>query len=486
MLLSKVLSGIELLEDKLPFMEIENVTANTALIGKKTLFFLLRGKSFDREKILADIILKKPAAIIADTKEKGISDLPIIYVKNVRKAYSHALWNINEIDADKLKFYAVTGTNGKTTTATMLYNIFSEAKIKCAFIGTGKIMIGKEIISEPYYSMTTPDPEILYPSIKRMEKEGCEKIVMEVSSHALALFKVSPILFECSMFTNLSEEHLDFHKNIDDYRECKLSLFKQSKCGIFNTDDSHIKKCIPDFYKYIDVYTVGIKNNADAIAKDINLKGFCGASYVYRESNTIFEIDLCYPGIYNISNSLLAAKCALLCGIDSKIIRSSFLKEKAIDGRFEIVFEKPTVIIDYAHTYIAFENILELVKKAKKQEQKIITVFGCGGERDKYKRPKMAKISENFSDFSIVTTDNSRGESPKKIISDITDGFVKKESYTVIENRAEAIGYAIKIANEEDVVLIIGKGHERYNIDSEGYHSFDEREIIKNALKEKK
>jgi UDP-N-acetylmuramoyl-L-alanyl-D-glutamate--2,6-diaminopimelate ligase len=347
-------------------------------------------------------------------------------------------------------------------------------------------MIEKEIISETYYSMTTPDPEILYPTIKRMENDGCEKIVMEVSSHALALFKVSPIFFECSMFTNLSEEHLDFHKNIDDYCKCKLSLFKQSKCGIFNTDDYYIKKSIPDFYKSIDVYTVGIKSAADAIAKDINLKGFHGASYVYRECNTIFKIDLCYPGIYNISNSLLAAKCALICGIDSKIIRSSFLKEKAVDGRFEIVFEKPTVIIDYAHTYIAFEKILELVKNAKKQEQNIITVFGCGGERDKFKRPKMAKISEEFSDFSIVTTDNSRGESPEKIISDITDGFIKKESYTVIENRSEAIEYAIKIADEEDVILIIGKGHERYNIDSEGYHSFDEREIIKKALKEKK
>ena len=486
MLLSEILRGIVHFEKNIPQLDIKRITKDSALIEKNTLFVFLKGLKFDTKKIIYDVIEKSPSAIISDTELSEVRDIPVLHVKNARKAYAYALWNFNSINEDRLKFYAVTGTNGKTTTATMLFNIFKASKIRCGFIGTGKIIIDDGIISDPYYSMTTPDPELLYPVIKKMELSGCERIVMEVSSHSLALHKVSPIKFECSIFTNLSEEHMDFHNSIREYYSAKLSLFKQSKSGIFNLDDIYSKKAMLDLSADMDTHGVSINKDADAIAKDLTLNGIEGSTYIYREKDKIFKVELPYPGRYNVSNSLLAIKCALLSGIDYKAIKESFGKEKQIDGRFEILSQNPKVIIDYAHTYTAFKEVLGLVNGEKSETQRIITVFGCGGERDKTKRPIMARISEELSDFSIVTSDNSRNESPDQIILDIITGFTQKSSFTVIKNREEAIMSAIKKAQESDIILIIGQGHERYNIDDGGYHDFDEREIVAEALKERK
>lgn len=486
MLLSQVLKNVECTQNEIPIIEVENITANINHINRNTLFVFFIGIKFDTRKIINYIISKRPAIIVSDKFLNVSTEIPIVYVKNARKAYSYALWNFNRIDEKKIKFYAVTGTNGKTTTATMLFNIFSISGIKCGFIGTGKILIEKTVVSDAYYSMTTPDPEILYPIIKKMQNCGCEKIVMEVSSHALSLFKVAPIRFECSLFTNLSEEHIDFHKTIDEYYNSKISLFIQSKCGIFNLDDEYGKKALSYSSQYIDTYSIAIYNEADAKAKDIISNGFKGCSYIYSEPNSIFKIKLHSSGEYNILNSLLAIKCASLSGIGEEVITKSFECQKGIDGRFEIISENPMVIIDYAHTFAAFQTILKFVKETKKTEQKVISVFGCGGERDVLKRPKMAFISETFSDFSIVTSDNSRGENLRKIISEICQGFTDTKKYCIIENRADAITTAIECARDIDIVLVIGKGHERYNIDESGYHSFDEREIILKALKERK
>ena len=236
----------------------------------------------------------------------------------------------------------------------------------------------------------------------------------------------------------------------------------------------------------IETYSVAIKNCADAMAKDIWFNAFKSTSYIYREKKRIFKITLFSVGEHNISNSLLAIKCALIENISHDIIQESFFKEKTIDGRFEIVCKSPTVIIDYAHTCAAFENVIKFIKAMKNIEQNIITVFGCGGERDKSKRPKMARISEMYSDFSIITSDNSRSENLDDIISEIELGFSKNAKYTIIKNRKKAIEYSIRKARGNDIVLIIGKGHEKYTIDAEGYHRFDERDIISQTVKEPK
>lgn len=484
MLLSEILKGIDF-ENTIKDRDIEKITSKPDLIQKDTLFVFIIGINFDTRKIINDIVLKKPSAIVTDIEFPENTNIDIIKVQNARYTYARLMWNFCRIEKNKSKFYAVTGTNGKTTTATMLYNIFTFSKIKCGFIGTGKIIIDGELVSDEDYSMTTPDPELLYPMIKRMQDAGCEKIVMEISSHSLYLYKVAPIIFECAMFTNLSEEHLDFHKNIEDYYTAKLSLFYQSKIGIFNVDDEYAKRALADLKFSTECYSVGIKNNADSMAKDIISNAFKGISYIYREKERLFKIELNQGGIYNVSNSLLAVKCALLSGITPPQIKESFNELRSIDGRFELLSENPTVIIDYAHTVFAMENVLNFINSNKKQGQKVIAVFGCGGERDFFKRPKFAAISEKYSDLSIVTSDNSRNESSEKIIREIVSGFSKNSNFEVIENRKEAIRRAISLASDSDIVAIIGKGHERYNIDSDGYHKFDEKEIVKSALSER-
>ncbi len=485
MLLSKILKNVDVCNKSVPEIDIEKVTVKVEHIEKNTLFLLLKGIKFNKEKIIIDILKTNPAAIVTDSDFDLKTTVPIIRVKNLRKAYAVAAYNLSEIDERSSDFYAITGTNGKTTTATMLYKIFTDANIKSGFIGTGKIIIDDNLVSADEYSMTTPDPEVLYPVIKRMQDIGCKKIVMEVSSHSLALYKVSPLFFKYSVFTNLSAEHLDFHKNLEEYYKSKLSLFYQSENGIFNLDDPYSKKAMLDVGEKINTYSIGIKSDAEAMAKDVYYKGLEGSSYLYREAEQIFKISLSLCGEYNVSNSLLAVKCALLSGISPHRISASLSSIKSIDGRMERVLNTPTVIIDYAHTPVALEKTLFFVKSLKKQGQNIITVFGCGGERDIKKRPKMANISERFSDYSIVTTDNSRGESKKKILAEIISGFSVNANFEIIEDRKSAIRKAVLMAKETDVVLIIGKGHERYNIDENGYHPFDERRIISEAQNER-
>ena len=308
---------------------------------------------------------------------------------------------------------------------------------------------------------------------------------MEVSSHSIALKKVYPLKFKFGIFTNLSEEHLDFHKGIDDYYQTKLSLFHSCENGIFNLDNPYCMQAMMTLQNEINVHGIGIIKDADAMARDIIIDGFWGSKFIYREKKKIFKINLNLSGTYNIYNAMLAIKCALLSGVSPSTLKTSLKELASVDGRFEKVSQSPMVIIDYAHTEKALENLLIFVNSTKNAEQNICTVFGCGGERDRQKRPKMARIAQKYSDFVIVTTDNSRGEDASEIIREIELGFENSENHITIENRRRAIEFAVKNASEYDIVLIVGKGHERYNIDELGYHFFDERKIVKDALKEK-
>ena len=466
--------------------EIKRVTSNVNLIEKDTLFVLLKGINFDTEKIIEYILAKKPAVIVCDKDRTVKTDIPVLKVENARLALAYICSKFYKIDYSALKFIGVTGTNGKTTTATMINTIFKKSGIKTGFIGTGKILIGEREANEKNYSMTTPDPETLYPMIKRMQNEGCDVIIMEVSSHALALDKVAPIRFECSVFTNLSEEHMDFHTTIEDYYKTKIKLFYQSEHGVFNSDDEYSARAMREVREMCKTHSIGVLWDADTMARDVILMGLEGSSYIYRERDLIFKVKLCLAGNYNIYNSLLAIKCALILKISPRIIKEALFDIKKIDGRLEIIDDKITVIIDYAHTTTAFENLLKTINSFKKQGQKIISVFGCGGNRDRTKRPKMAEVAERYSDFVIVTTDNSRTENEGEIISDILAGFKHPEKRKVISSRTSAINSAILLADDGDAVIIIGKGHEKYNIDKYGYHDFDERQIIAAAIEKRK
>ena len=484
--LFKIIYGNEYISDKaVKNIEISSISTLPDKIDSKTLFVVIKSINFDVNKIINYVISKKPAAIICDKDVKIYSEnIPVLKSDNTRKLLPFLYSRFHMIDYSKMLFTAVTGTNGKTSTATMLYHILKESGLAVGFIGTGKIIIDGKQINDINYSMTTPDPVLLYSVIKKMEDYGCHAVVMEVSSHALYFDKVAPIPFKLSLFTNLSPEHMDFHDDMDSYYQSKLKLFSQSEIGIFNTDDYYSARAMKEA-KCLK-RSIGIINGAEVSAKDISQNGLRGSEYIFFETNRLFKVKLKIGGTYNIYNSMLAIKAALELGIKPHIAKNAISKLDFIDGRLEIICESPTVIIDYAHTQDALLNVLKLLNSIKTSEQKLTVVFGCGGERDKNKRPKMAQTAEKNSDFVIVTTDNSRNESEVNIINDIIKGFSEKNTHKIIPLRKEAIEYAIKNANVSDIILIVGKGHERYNIDKDGYHVFDERDIIKNALKLRK
>ena len=472
-------------ERQIENIEINSITCALADIQNDTLFVIIRSINFDVSKIINDVINSSPAALICDEEfQVPNTDIPVIRVKNTRKTLPYLFSRFYQIDYSKMRFLAVTGTNGKTSTATMLTHILRYAGKSVGFIGTGKIEINGVRVTDLKYSMTTPDPQLLYASIKKMEEADCEFVVMEVSSHALYFDKVLPIPYEISIFTNLSPEHMDFHKTMDEYFNTKMKLFTQTKLGIFNMDDKYSRDAMKECK--CEKACIGILQDADIVARDVILSGFSGSQYIYREKNRLFKVILKLGGAFNIYNSMMALCAAIKLKIKPCIAKAAIGDLDFIDGRMEIIEDAITVIIDYAHTEEALKNALKTINTAKKHKQNVTTVFGCGGERDRQKRPKMAKIAEVYSDAVIVTSDNPRGECESDIIKDVLAGFESDAKRSVITSRKAAITHAILSAKDGDIIAVIGKGHERYNIDKNGVHDFDERAVIHAALKQRK
>lgn len=419
-----------------------------------------------------------PLAVICDANTTLPENMPAIRVNNPRLAMARAFYRYENPNLDRMKIIGITGTNGKTSTASLINYILSQCGYKTGFIGTGKIEINGSTVNKDFYSMTTPDPPLLYKSLRQMSDAGCDVVIMEVSSHALSLNKVDPILFDYGIFTNLSAEHMDFHGDIESYYAAKLRLFSSCKCGVFNIDDKYAARA----YKSFDgrKISVGIIWRGDAWVTNIEQKNLSGTDYIYHTDRFSCKMSLSLPGSFNIYNSMIAATICIDMGCKPCEVKKAIGGISSIPGRYEIIKDEISVIIDYAHTPEAFKAILSELNK-QKNGRRITVVFGCGGDRDKTKRPAMAEIAEKYADRVIVTSDNSRNEKTQDIISDITRGF-KQGNYEVKEDRKEAITSAIATARKEDIIAILGKGAEKYNIDSSGYHQFDEREIVQRAL----
>ena len=462
-------------------LRIEKDMAKT---DENSIFFYYRGAKEGSKSPTLNFQGKNPYAIVCEsTTDNCIDGIALITVQNVRKCMSICRSIENNMDYSKLKVIGITGTNGKTSTAEMLFQILRRAGKKVGFIGTGLIKIDNNILTDSYYSMTTPDPDLLYPTLNKMSVQGCEYVVMEVSSHAIALSKVAPIQFECCIFTNLSKEHTDFHKSMDEYYKTKLSLFEQTKIGIFNLDDEYSKRAY--FEAKCKKYSIGVLERADGYIIDFQSNGLVGSSYFYKDENLIFKTNLMIGGIFNVYNALMATKCALLLGIPACIIKQALENITNISGRFETIRDDVTVVIDYAHTPLALENLLQSLNSYKTESQNVHLVFGCGGNRDTEKREIMGKLGDMYADRIILTEDNSRNENTREIITAIKRGIKNESKCTVIENRAEAIRHAILTASHSDIIAIVGKGHEKYIIDCDGIHPFDEKEIIKATLSER-
>ncbi len=479
MKLSEILKGMEyellLLSGE---EEITNITTSPSECGKNTMLIISNAKNIRYEE-LAD---KSFLCVMCSPDASVPSHMPRIIVENARSALAYAYSNFYLIDYTKLKVIGITGTNGKTSTASFLERILKDNGIKVGLIGTGRISIDGEILSEENYSMTTPDPSLLYKSLKDMELSDCRYVIMEVSSHSLALHKVDPIPFEYAVMTNLSEEHLDFHSDIEDYFLTKCRLFSLCKTAVFNIDDAYCRRAYNEYTGRS--IASGVLFRGDNYATHIEKRGFYGVEYLYHGKGFTFGAKLSVAGIYNVYNSMLAISVAVDIGIPPYKVKEAVASLELIEGRFEIIKSDITVIIDYAHTSQAFFEVLKNISEAKEGGE-LTVVFGAGGERDKGKRPKMAKTAEDFADKIIVTSDNSRGEEPLRIIEDIVSGF-KRKRHSVCQDRRAAIRKAILEAHTADTVAVIGKGHEKYNIDITGYHTFDEREIIRSALLERK
>lgn len=464
-------------------IEIGKIEYDSKKIEKNDVFVAIKGYEQDGNDYINEAIEKGAICIIVendvDTKLYEDKNVTIIKVENSRIALAVVSSTYYDNPSSKLKIIGITGTKGKTTTAYMIRDIMNASGKKTGMIGTIYNTYGNKQIEA---TRTSPESLELHRLLKDMVDAGMEYVVMEVSSHALELNRVYGIHFNVSVFTNLSEEHLDFHETMDNYLMAKKKIFDISDLAIVNGDDIYAPKLI----KMLECKhaTFGLDNDVNLTATDLRIN----ADYVEFKMyvNKMLEtIHINIPGKYTIYNALAAiAVCSLFnCQMDAILIALANIK---VPGRSEVVpINKTfTVMIDYAHTPSSLEAILTAVKKHAKG--RIICVFGCGGNRDVTKRAMMGEISGRLSDFTVITTDNPRNEPAQKIMKNIEDGIKKTRGlYKCIENRKEAIKFAMRIAWKNDIIILAGKGHETYQIlrNNKKIH-FDEREVVKRLAEE--
>ena len=472
MFLSKLLEDITVLnsyEDR----EITDVTDKTGNVKEGCAFVCITGARFDGHSVAEDM-LKQGARAVIVTRDLGLKEQ--IIVENSREAYAIMCKNLFGRSADKLKIIGITGTNGKTTTAFVIKDILKELGVQSGLIGTVKNMVGDK---DFHTELTTPDPYDMHALFKMMVDEGIEYCVMETSSQAFHQMRLAGIHFVVGAFTNLTQDHLDYHGTLDEYKKCKKNLFLNCDKAIFNNDDEASSFMREGIEAPATDYSINEKS--DYKAENVELF-YDRVEYDLNGKKVVFHI----PGGFSVYNSLTAISVVNNLGFDlEKVINAAFYA-KSVSGRVEVLKTNTdfSVIIDYAHSPDGLEKAINAVRGFTKG--RVITLFGCGGDRDKTKRPIMGEIAARLSDYVVVTSDNPRSEDPLSIIDDILVGMKGiKTPYKVVENRAEAIEFAIKNAKKDDIILFAGKGHETYQVLADGTIHFDEREIIAKALEQK-
>lgn len=460
--------------------EVTSLETDSRRVKSGSLFFCIRGLRVDAHDFAAMAAQAGAAALVVEHEVEA--DCPQIVVSDVREALSRIAAIFYGHPARELKLIGITGTKGKTTSSYLTKAILETAGYKVGLIGTVCSMIGDTQIPA---NLTTPDPIDFQSLLRRMADAGVEYVVMEVSAHALALRKLCGIRFDVAAFTNLSQDHFDFFGNFDNYLAAKMKLFTPEMCvrAVYNADDERVSQAM----KTAGVPTEGyaIRVPADIYAKNIDV-GERGCSWQLTFNKRFrLELDMRLSGVFNVYNGMTAAALCDSVGISPECIRRGLESVKNVPGRIELLdTETPyRVILDYAHSPDALENILNTVRQTARA--RVIALFGCGGDRDHEKRPIMGEIGGRLADFCVLTSDNPRSEDPFAILHDIEAGIKPTHGeYTVIENRREAIRYAMSIAAPGDVIVLAGKGHETYQEIKGVKYPFDEKNVVRELLED--
>lgn len=479
--LAELLKEIEVKETNVDLsMEVGEVCYDSRAVKKGDVFVAICGYETDGHRFIGKAVEQGAGAIICQKKPQD--GIPYILTENTRYALAIMGKNRFGAPADHMKMIGVTGTNGKTTTTYLIKKILESKGAKVGLIGTNQNMIGEEVLPT---ERTTPESYELHKLFAQMRDAGCTHVVMEVSSHSLILDRVAGIHFSVGVFTNLTQDHLDFHKTMDAYRDAKAILFTMCDVGVINYDDE-AGRIIKDHAKCRTITFSARNDAADLVAKTVKLKAE-GVEFAVVTEGEIARVSLGIPGEFSVYNALSAIGCALALDIHLEDSAEALKVARGVKGRAEVVSTDTdyTVLIDYAHSPDGIDNILKTVRGFTKG--KVIALFGCGGDRDKTKRPKMGRISANLADYCIVTSDNPRTEKPEAIIEDILEGMKdSKCPYKVIVNRPEAIHYALDFAQEGDTIVLMGKGHETYQEINHVKHHLDEREVIADYFAQKR
>lgn len=452
-------------------LEIREVRYDSRAVQAGDLFVAIHGFATDGHQYISKAMEQGAVAVVC---EEAPADVPAVVVENARQALAEIAANRFGHPADSMVMLGVTGTNGKTTTTYLVKHMLEDAGHKVGLIGTNQNLIGDEVIET---ERTTPESYELHALFARMRDAGCTHVIMEVSSHSLVLDRIYGIPFAVGAFTNLTQDHLDFHKTMEEYRKAKAMLFSISEKGVINLDDDAAQAMLADAKCPCLTFSCE-KDAADLTAKNICLHAD-GVEFVATTKGELARVKLPIPGHFSVENALAALGMVLQTGMPLADAAHSLATATGVKGRVEVVPTDTdyTVLIDYAHTPDGVENVLRAVRGFAKG--RVIALFGCGGDRDRTKRPKMGKIAADLADFCVVTSDNPRTEDPKAIIDDILEGMQDtKTPMEVIVDRPEAIHWALAHAKKDDVIVLMGKGHETYQEINRVKHHMDEREIV--------
>jgi UDP-N-acetylmuramoyl-L-alanyl-D-glutamate--2,6-diaminopimelate ligase len=465
-----------------PDFTVKGISAYSKAVKPGFAFVAIKGGSCDGNMFIREAILRGAQVVIIGPQvrlSRNAQPRVSIRVKDTRAALARLAAAFNGNPSTRLKVVGITGTNGKTTVSYLIESILKHAGFDPAVIGTVNYRYHQQTFPS---KNTTPGPMELQPLLKNMVSAGVDYAVMEVSSHALHQERTEGITFHSAVFTNVTQDHLDYHKTIENYFKAKCKLFSCLRAGAFavTNNDCLYGRRIKDICK-VDMISYGIRNRAQVMARDIRMS----------QVRTTFKVaspagELCFNvrliGCHNVYNILAAVSWGIKAGIDLPVIRRAIEGFRCVPGRLERIEQskKFSVFVDYAHTDDALKNVIEALRHIA--QQRIIVVFGCGGDRDVTKRAKMGRVVSSLADFAFITNDNPRSEDPDKIIADITQGM-RSHNYCVIADRGEAIRKSLSYAQRGDIVLVAGKGHEDYQIIKDKVIHFDDREVVRACLR---